>query len=128
MIPVDLPIVDLRLQASPADKAKAKAKLEEAARRRRRDEALCARDFLTWGDTRGAHENHCMFGQTCARTYNPWPYPEAAPDPLLYEGTGIGALYGLRGSEKHLWQLAGWNLKTQVFDPPTRLIPTEGMP
>jgi hypothetical protein len=89
--------------------------------------ALCARDFLTWGDTRGKHADFCMFGESdaCSRTYNPWPYVEAEPDPRMYEGTGIGALYGFDNSDQHAWQLAGWNLATQSFDTPA-LPPTEG--
>ena len=91
----------------------------ERVLRRRNDEALCALDFLVWGDTRGVHSKFCVHGEDdpCARTYNPRPYPEASPDPRLYEGTAIGALYGLPGTERHLWQLAGWNLTTQEFDP-----------
>jgi hypothetical protein len=99
--------------------AEARHRRALAAERRRQDEALCARDFLTWGDTRGSHAKFCVFGadDPCSRTYDPWPYPEAEPDPSLYEGTGIGALYGLPGSEVHAWQLAGWNLTTQDFTP-----------
>jgi hypothetical protein len=100
--------------------SEAKAKRAKRAAKNRADMTLCARDFLTWGDTRGIHAKLCMFGpdDPCSRTYDPWPDKEASPDPLVYEGTGIGALYGLKGSEHHLWQLAGWNLKTQKFDPP----------
>ena len=92
----------------------------ERARRRRADEALCARDFLTWGDVRGAHADFCLFvaeGEPpCSRHYDPGPPPE---DEYLYEGTGIGALYGL-GGERHLWQLAGWTLTRNALDnPPT---------
>lgn len=79
----------------------------ERAARRRRDEGLCALDFLTWGDDR--HE--CIFAmegkQPCSRTYYAGPPPE---DVKLYEGTGIGALYDLQGTEHHKWQLAGWNI------------------
>ena len=109
--------------------ADARAKRAERAAKRRSDMALCARDFLTWGDQRGKHSAFCMFvaegGDPCSRTYNPWPYAEAEPDPRMYEGTGIGALYGLKDSDRHAWQLAGWNLATQSFDPPA-LPPTEG--
>jgi hypothetical protein len=102
-----------------------RAKRAERAAKIRADEFLCAWDFLVWGDTRGKHADFCVFPDPCSRNYNPWPYIEAEPDPRLYEGTGIGALYGLKGSELYVWQLAGWNLTTQVFDPPA-LPPTEG--
>jgi hypothetical protein len=95
----------------------ARAKRFERAKKIRSDEALCARDFLVWGDTRGKHASFCIFEEDpCSRTYNPWPSREAAPDPSLHEGTGIGALYDLRGSEHHLWQLAGWNLTTRRWE------------
>lgn len=43
------------------------------------------------------------------RVYDPFPYPEAAPqDPRMYEGTGIGCLYGLPGSERFLRELDDW--------------------
>lgn len=111
-----------------ADRAPAKA-LEQrakAAAKRRSDMSLCAWDFLTWGDTRGEHRDFCMFveeGQPpCSRLYNPGP---ALEDEAMYEGTGIGALFGLAGSERFAWQLAGWNLTTQHFKsvPPS---PTKG--
>lgn len=94
------------------------------AAKARADEALCARDFLTWGDTRGVHAKFCVHGEAdpCSRSYDPGPTPE---DEAMYEGTGIGALYGMDGSEKFAWQLAGWNLATQEFDTPA-LPPTEG--
>lgn len=43
--------------------------------------------------------------------YDPLPYPEAVPaDPRMYEGTGIGALYGIPGSEHFLAELGDWTL------------------
>jgi hypothetical protein len=42
-----------------------------------------------------------------ARVYDPGQEPD---DPTLYEGTGIGALYGLPGSEKYLAELGDWTL------------------
>lgn len=43
--------------------------------------------------------------------YDPAPYREAIPhDTRMYEGTGIGALYGLPGSERFLSELGGWRL------------------
>lgn len=109
--------------------AEAKVRRGLEADKRRADQALCARDFLTWGDTRGIHSKFCVWGadEACSRNYDPYPTAEAAPDPGLYEGTGIGALYGLRGSERHSWQLAGWNLTTQEFTPMfDEETPTEG--
>ena len=42
--------------------------------------------------------------------YDPRPYPEAEPtDLLMYQGTGIGALYGVPGCE-HLLELGDWTL------------------
>lgn len=46
-----------------------------------------------------------------AHVYDPRPYPEAEPtDQALYEGTGIGALYGFPGSEHYLAELGDWTL------------------
>ncbi len=70
-----------------------------------------ALDFLVYGDEDGRHAETCVHGEPCSRTYDPLPYAEAAPEPQeWYAGTGIGALYDLPGSERHAWQLAGWNL------------------
>jgi hypothetical protein len=75
--------------------------------RRREAERLCALDFLTWGDTQGIHAKRCVFGESdsCSRTYDPGPEPD---DVKLYEGTSLGALWGLNTLEA--WQLAGWNI------------------
>jgi hypothetical protein len=88
----------------------ARSQRADAVARRRRDESLCAWDFLTWGDTRGAHANICIrpAGLVCSRAYNPGPPPE---DIKLYEGSALGALWGLPGSPPVLdssWP--GWNL------------------
>lgn len=84
-----------------------------------------ARDFLWNGDKAGRHVERCVYAlacehdsgcrregcQPCSRDYDPMPYPEAAPEPAReYAGTGVGALYGLPGTEQHLWQLAGWSV------------------
>lgn len=46
------------------------------------------------------------------RLYDPLPYPEAEPYPLIdYDGTGIGALYGLGMTAAQAASLAGWNIK-----------------
>jgi hypothetical protein len=43
--------------------------------------------------------------------YDPLPYREALPaEPRMYEGTGIGALYGLPGSDHFLAELGDWRL------------------
>ena len=85
---------------------------EQRAKRlatRRQDERLCALDFLTWGDEQGIHAKRCIHKGTdvpvCSRDYHPGPMPE---DERLYEGTGIGTLFGLGTSQS--WQLAGWNV------------------
>lgn len=76
---------------------------------RRGREAACALDFLVYGDGESGtflghrvqgvtHAERCVFGarHACARTYDPMPYDEAEPvDLRMYEGTAIGALYGL---------------------------------
>jgi hypothetical protein len=88
--------------------AEAQAQRAKRIAQRRQDEALCALDFLTWGDEQGIHEKRCVYRgtstPTCSRDYNPGPMP----DEKMYEGTGIGTLFGL--GQTHAWQLAGWNL------------------
>lgn len=94
---------------------------------RRNAEANDAMDFLFLGDEDGRHAEKCIHAVPCSRTYDPMPYPEAEPhDSRMYEGTGLGALYGL-GDERALamadeegdliivtrslvTELAGWNL------------------
>lgn len=74
--------------------------------RRRASQQRDAWHFLTTGLSRGIPP----YGKEWNRDYNPMPYPEAAVDPYVYMGTGIGCLYRLEGSNEHLWQLAGWNI------------------
>jgi len=73
------------------------------------DERACALDFLTWGDEQGIHAKRCVHRgtstPTCSRDYHPGPMPD---NERLYEGTGIGTLFGL--GQSHAWQLAGWNI------------------
>lgn len=94
----------------------ARARHAGEVRKRRNLEAACALDFLVYGDDekRGPHAERCVHASAgldpCSRYYDPLPYPEAAPEPGLYEGTGIGALYGVPGGEHLLGQMAGWNL------------------
>jgi hypothetical protein len=82
-----------------------------ANQKRRLAEQSCAADFLRFGDERGVHAKRCVFGASdpCRREYDPFE-DGGAPDPRMYEGTGIGMLYGF-GGEMHAWQLAGWNIK-----------------
>jgi hypothetical protein len=92
--------------------ARAAREAEHVARRGR--EHACALDFLVYGDEpeREPHAARCVFPVPCSRDYDPLPYAEAEPvDLKLYEGTSIGALYGMPGGEHHLGQLAGWNVR-----------------
>ncbi len=85
----------------------------ELAERRQR-EAADALDFLYHGDLDDRHSKRCIHAVPCSRDYNPRPYPEAEADPKMYEGTGIGLLYGLSGPRRLLLELAGWNLNGPV--------------
>ena len=98
------------LNVAPAE---ARARQAADVARRRNAEANDALDFLVYGDEDGRHSAKCINEPTCSRDYDPLPYPEAAPDPALYEGTAIAALYGLPGGERHAWQLAGWNVRKE---------------
>lgn len=111
---------DFRRDEQATPKAKAEAREQRARRndRLRNDEALCVLDFLTWADEQGAHVKRCVYTvkdnghpdmPVCSREYDPGPPPE---DEKLYEGTGIGTLFGLNGDgfDPHAWQLAGWNV------------------
>ena len=122
------------MSRSPGPNARTDAAARRAAgvARRRDDERLCALDYLTWGDEQGVHAKRCVhLGEhdsprraplepskksrgsydskpkartSCAREYHPGP----KPDEKLYEGTGIGTLFGL--GTTLAWQLAGWNI------------------
>lgn len=74
--------------------------------RRRASQQRDALHFLFTGQSRGIPP----YGKEWNREYNPWPYPEAKPDPYEYEDTGVGAIYGFDGSQRHMWQLAGWSI------------------
>ena len=84
--------------------------LDVEARRER--EQRCAADFLYAGDRspRGTHASRCVFGaaNACSRTYDPYADFTPPPDPRMYEGTGIGMLYGYGTANAS--QLAGWNV------------------
>jgi hypothetical protein len=104
---------------------------------KRDDQVESAALWLATG--KGFHGVDPPYGKEFDRTYNPSPYPEAAPDPETYEGTGIGFLYGLDstvdGRRLKFWavQLAGWILtrdgvevrKTSVKVDKKELVPEE---
>lgn len=111
--------------------AEARAQRAHELESRRAAEHACALDFIVYGDgepgtfmghrVQGVtHAERCVFGarHACARTYDPMPYAEAEPiDLRMYEGTGIGALYGLTGSEGVVLELEGWELAPRtVFE------------
>jgi hypothetical protein len=87
--------------------AQAKQQRADRIERRRDAEALCAWDFLTNGDLRGAHADRCVrpAGLLCSRDYDPGPPPE---DERMYDGAALGTLWGL--NDTAAWQLAGWNI------------------
>lgn len=94
----------------PAQRQKDAARLA----RRRDDERNDALHFLYHGHD--AHAGVCLFrregGEPCSRDYDPMPHFEAAlTEPRFYDGSGIGALYGLPGSERLCASLAGWNVR-----------------
>lgn len=90
-------------------------KNRERAWRLRQAEANDAFDFR-WGADELTHADKCLFRQrgepVCARVYDPFPEGrESAPaDPTMYQGTGIGYLYGEDDTERFAWELAGWTL------------------
>ena len=81
----------------------------EYRRKQRNAELDCAFRFLTEGEP---HEESCTWAKRgegpCSRTYNPGEEPEQS----LYEGTGIGALFGW--TESRVYELAGWNVSTRL--------------
>lgn len=78
------------------DEARARRAADVAAQRG--IEHACALDFLVYGDDhpeRGPHAGRCVLSPPCSRTYDTRPVSGAEPFPTnMYEGTGIGALYG----------------------------------
>lgn len=56
------------------------------------------------------------YGKEWNREYNPAPYPEAVVDEEMYDGTGVGFLYGMDSSvddtkrKAYDLQMAGWTL------------------
>jgi len=93
--------------------------------KRRNVEANDAMDFRFLGDDEGRHAEKCVHDVPCSRNYDPL---EAPDDTRMYEGTGVGALYGL-GDEvtttlhkenghvtvtrSLVAELAGWNLERE---------------
>jgi hypothetical protein len=106
--------------------SQARAQLDHAHASRRNAEAACALDFLVYGEGDSTptespwgsvvpvtHADRCVYGEAhaCSRTYDPMPYDEAEPvDLRMYEGTSIGALYGLNGDTPERLELEGWTL------------------
>ena len=69
---------------------------KEAEERKEREEA-----------ERAARAEAAVLAAAADHVYDPGPEPD---DPSLYEGTGIGALYGLPGSERFLAELGDWTI------------------
>lgn len=89
----------------------------ERTNRLRQAEANDAFDFRWGGDLDDRHSSRCIFAQrgepTCTQVYDPFPEGrESAPaDPSMYQGTGIGYLYGEDDTERFAWEFAGWTLR-----------------
>jgi len=88
-----------------------RAKRATEVAKRRNAEANDAYDFRYFGDEEGRHSARCLFakrgGPACARDYILFEEPD---DPTLYEGTGIGALYGLPNTDQFAYLMAGWTI------------------
>lgn len=93
----------------------ARMKRAEEVEKTRRKEEDCAWRFLTSRDET-LHIESCVFARrgdpACSRNYD----PGEEPDRNLYEGTGIGALFGLDGTRHRAHELAGWNVIRGVGD------------
>lgn len=113
---------------STLTRTEARAQREHELKTRRDAEAACALDFLVYGDgdapesvlgipvTPVRHADRCVFGKAnaCSMRYDPMPYDDAEPVDRMYEGTGIGSLYGMPGPEL---ELEGWELAPRsVFE------------
>lgn len=81
---------------------------ELRAANRRRDEIVCAADFLRHGEP---HDD-CIFPARglpkCSRDYDPGPPPD---DEKMYADSDLGALWGL--NTRRAFTLAGWNVTTR---------------
>lgn len=92
---------------NPPPLAKGRVQRADELMRRRRSQENDAWYFLTTGLSRGRPS----YGKTWDRDYNPAPEKGCAPqDREMYAHTGIGALFGMEGSGKFIWELAGWNI------------------
>lgn len=101
--------IELELTPRPKLKQRMSHFVDLAARRMSQRDA--AWHFLTTGEGDEPAQAKPPWGKIWDRDYNPMPYPEARPvDPMFYEGTGIGHLYGIDLSSQMAWTLAGWNL------------------
>lgn len=94
----------------------ARAQRETRLARLREEQRACALDFLVNGDARGIHAKRCVWPQlglpACSREYDPGPAPD---DIRLYEGSELGALWGINTSGGVTAKLqalrAGWRIK-----------------
>ena len=107
----------MKFQLNNVNREVARRNNDRVEERRFREEEA-ARDYVAfsgeWPDAGG--ECAPPYGKSWNFDYNPTPYPEAVPDAEMYEGTGVGFLYGFDSSEGGMllryWQkeLAGWKL------------------
>lgn len=96
--------------------AEARARRAERVERMTEEQRACALDFLVNGDERGIHAKRCVWPKyglpACSREYDPGPAPD---DIKLYEGTELGALWGLNTSTGVASTLGalrrGWTIK-----------------
>ena len=94
----------------------ARAQRAERLDRIQGEQRACAFDFLVNGDERGIHAKRCVWPKyglpACSREYDPGPAPE---DIRLYEGSELGALWGISTAEGAVATLAalrsGWSIK-----------------
>lgn len=92
--------------------------------------------FLTTGKNFETDESP-PYGKEWDRNYNTTPYPEAVPVDEMYDGTGIGLLYGMDHANEdrlrvmYALDLAGWNLVregVEVFRSETKVDKKELVP
>lgn len=97
--------------------SRARAQRFERVERMTEEQRACAFDFLVNGDERGLHAKRCVWPKyglpACSREYDPGPAPE---DTKLYEGTTLGALWGLNPQPEGVVATmnaarTGWNIK-----------------
>lgn len=115
---------ELQAELTPTGKREGIEQRRDRLLKRAQKQSAEAWHFLTTGESKGIPP----YGQTWNRNYTPACYPDTyadtVPDPDMYMGTGIGALYNLEGSQAFMWQLAGWNItKAVMVEPDKRRIP-----